>query len=170
MKTCSFFGHRDTKETPELVKNIKSTVVQLIKEKEVQSFLFGSASRFDEICLKIVTELKKEFPEIKLIYVRSHYPNIGDGYRDYLLKIYDETIMPKGIERAGKASYVERNQAMIDASDFCVFYYDEGYHPPLRKRSKNTLSNYHPKSGTRIAYEYAKLNKKTIYNLVKTDL
>ena len=56
---------------------------------------------------------------------------------------------------AGKASYVERNQAMIDVSDFCIFYYNEEYQPPRRKRTNRDLSTYQPKSGTRLAYEYA---------------
>jgi hypothetical protein len=31
------------------------------------------------------------------------------------------TIIPNRVEKAGKASYVERNQEMIDASDFVFF-------------------------------------------------
>ena len=30
-----------------------------------------------------------------------------------------------------KASYVERNQAMINNSNYCVFYYDENYQPKI---------------------------------------
>ena len=56
---------------------------------------------------------------------------------------------------AGKASYVERNQDMINASDYCVFYYNPEYQPPKRKYSKRDISEYQPKSGTKLAYEYA---------------
>ncbi len=38
---------------------------------------------------------------------------------------------------------------MIDASNFCVFYYNKNYEP----KTKNQYSSR--KSGTRIAYEYA---------------
>ena len=44
---------------------------------------------------------------------------------------------------AGKASYIERNQAMIDNSDYCIFYFDEDYSPQRTR------------SGTKIAYDYA---------------
>ena len=60
---------------------------------------------------------------------------------------------------AGKASYVERNQAMIDNSDYCVFYYDSSYQPKPKK------NDYQPKSGTAIIYAYAQQKKKNIVNL-----
>lgn len=52
---------------------------------------------------------------------------------------------------SGRVSYVERNQAMINDSDYCIFYYDE---------------NYQPKSGTALAYTYAKQKKKQIINIL----
>ncbi len=55
---------------------------------------------------------------------------------------------------AGRASYVERNQAMINDSDFCIFYYNKNYIPKTKT-----------KSGTKIAYEYALRKKKNIINL-----
>ena len=66
---------------------------------------------------------------------------------------------------AGKASYVERNQDMINASDYCVFYYNPQYQPPKRKYSKRSIGEYQPKSGTTLAYEYA-LNMKRVQKLV----
>ena len=57
-------------------------------------------------------------------------------------------------------SYVERNQAMIDHCDFCIFYFDENYQPEIEKFSKNSA-----KSGTKLAFEYAKRRKKIIYNI-----
>ncbi len=167
MKTCCFIGHRNTKETPELCDELRKTVIYLIEKQGVVTFYFGSKSKFDDICLKIVAGIKNAHPEIKLVYVRSHYPYIEQWYRDYLLESYDDTLMPSGIENAGKASYVERNQAMINVSDFCVFYYNEEYKPPLRKQCRSVLSTYQPKGGTKIAYEYAKQKKKEIINLFR---
>ena len=75
---------------------------------------------------------------------------------------------------AGKASYVERNQDMINASDYCVFYYDPQYQPPRRKYSKRDVSEYQAKSGTKVAFEYANQRKRggrdlTIINLYVTE-
>lgn len=167
MKTCCFIGHRNAIGTPKLCEELRKTIITLIEEKGVKWFLFGSRSKFDDLCLNMITELQQEYPEIKRMYVRSHYPYIEQWYKDYLLESYDDTLMPSGIENAGKASYAERNQAMINASDFCVFYYNEEYKPPLRKQCRSALSAYQPNSGTKLAYEYAKQKKKEIINLFK---
>ena len=173
MKACSFFGHRDTPQTEELKQKVSETVERLIVEEGVDTFLFGSRSKFDELCHIVVTELKEKYPNIKRIYVRSQYPYIGEQYKDYLLKFYDVTIMPTRVERAGKASYVERNQEMINTSDFCVFYYNPSYLPQKRKVTKRDISTYQPKSGTRLAWEYASQRRRdgngiTIINLYES--
>ncbi|MBR6523759.1 MAG: hypothetical protein IKT39_04030 [Clostridia bacterium] len=59
---------------------------------------------------------------------------------------------------------MERNQEMINKSKFCVVYYDENYLPPWRKNSRRDLFDYQPKSGTKVAYEYAVKKKKHIIN------
>lgn len=175
MKSCSFFGHRDTPQTEELKEKVREIVERLIVEEGIDTFLFGSRSKFDELCHIVVTELKEKYPNIKRIYVRSQYPYIGEQYKDYLLKFYDVTIMLTRVERAGKASYVERNQEMINTSDFCVFYYNPSYLPSKRKSSKRDISAYQPKSGTQLAFNYAceKKNKgelKGIFNLMSMSV
>ena len=170
MKTCSFFGHRDTPQTEELKQKVREVVERLIVEEGVDTFLFGSRSKFDELCLLIITELKGKYPDIKRVYVRSKDPCIDILYKDYLLEFYDDTIIPNRVERAGKASYSVRNQAMINASDFCVFYYNSSYLPPKRKRSRRELSEYQPKSGTSLAFEYASQRKSRGYALCYFNL
>lgn len=170
MKACSFFGHRDTPQTEELKQKVRETVERLIVEEDVDTFLFGSRSKFDELCHIVVTELKEKHPQIKRVYVRSQYPYIDKLYKDYLLESYDDTILPNRVEKAGKASYVERNQEMINASDFCVFYYNPSYLPPKRKNSKRDINEYQPKSGTRLAWEYVNQRKREGYALCCINL
>ncbi len=167
MKTCCFIGHRNVEETPELRKSLTETIRRLITENGVKKFLFGSKSRFDDLCQEIVDELREEYPHIKRVYVRMYYPELGEPYIGYILHDFEDTYMPKGIENAGVARYVERNQEMINASDFCVFYYNEEYKPLVRKHSRRGLYSYQPKSGTKVAYEYAKQKKKEIINLYR---
>ena len=169
-KKCCFIGHRNTRATPELEKKLNATLKRLIESEGVKVFLFGSKSRFDELCLLALTRLKESYPEIKRVYVRAEYCEITKDYEDYLLQSYDETYMPKRIENAGAARFVERNQEMIDNSEFVVVYYDERYSPPPRKGRHGRITQ--AKSGTKLAYEYAmRKNKKTIINLFeeKTD-
>lgn len=175
-KKCCFIGHRTIEQSDELLNMLHTTIRRLIIEEGVQYFLFGSRSAFDDLCHGIVTELQKEYPHlVRVAYTRrSEYAVKAEEKeqmerswssllkRDVKLKDYDAEVQSERVYSAGKASYVERNREMIDASDFCIFYYDENYAPPQRKRANRDLSTYQPKSGTRLAYEYAvQKSKKT---------
>ena len=92
------------------------------------------------------------------------FQHIPDWYEDGLLEHYEETCFPEGMGKAGKASYVERNQEMINKSDYCIVYYDENYLPLRRRNSKRDLTDYQPKTGTAVAYNYAIKKKKKIIN------
>ena len=162
--TCCFFGHRKIDETAELKDKLCGIIENLIINENVDTFFFGSKSQFDDLCHKIVTELKEKYPHIKRIYVRSAFQHIPDWYEDSLLQHYEDTYFPEHMENAGRASYVERNQEMINKSDFCIVYYDENYAPPKRKNSRRDLTDYQPRSGTKIAYDYAVKKKKIIIN------
>ena len=166
LHSCCFFGHRKINKTPELIERLTKEIEVLISEKDVVIFYFGSKSEFDDLCHKVVTELKKKYPEIKRIYVRSAFQHIPDWYEDSLLQHYEDTYFPEHMEKAGRASYVERNQEMINKSDFCVIYYDENYLPPRRKNSRRELTDYQPKSGTAVAYEYAMKKNRFIINVI----
>ena len=136
--------------TDELKEKLRMVIKRLIIEESVDTFLFGSKSQFDNLCYDIVTEIKKNHPHIKRIFVRAEYPYIDESYKEYLLERYEDTYFPKAVEGAGKASYVKRNCEMIDNSRFCIVYYKEDYTPKSRK------------SGTKIALDYAKKKKKSI--------
>ena len=179
MKTCSFFGHRKIDETEELKNRLKFIITNLIENEKVDVFLFGSRSDFNSLCHAIVTELKEKYPHIqRRAYTCRNETCTLEKERAYWEEIYSyvqkKPITLLGVEDeiehktkwiSGRAQYVERNQAMIDDSDFCVFYYDESYKLPLRKQYRSALSTYQPKSGTKIAYEYARQKKKAIINL-----
>ena len=152
MVAC-FIGHRTITVTDDLCERIRTTVLDLIDNQDVDTFLFGSRSQFDELCLKIVTEIKEIRPHIRRIYVRAEYPYISADYEKYLLTFYDETYMPENIIHAGKAIYIERNRHMINSSDICLMYFDNKY---------SLNQNYN--SGTKNIYKYAVFKKKTIVN------
>ena len=159
MKACSFFGHRDTPKTEELKQKVKETVERLILEEGVDTFLFGSRSRFDELCHIVVTELKGKYPHIRRIaYLCKHETAclVGIGMeeqrrikklmgRDVYVREFEEIKKSDRVNSAGRACYVERNQWMIDESSFVVFLLNG-------KQSK--------RSGTISAFQYAKrINK-----------
>ena len=142
-KTCCFFGHREINETEELKSKLIEIIEKLIVDEKVDTFLFGSKSQFNSLCLELVTEIKEKYPHIKRIYVRAEYPDINEHYIKYLLESYEETYYPEHIRSSGRAAYVERNYEMINKSKFCIVYYDEPNAPTTRK------------SGTKIALDYA---------------
>ncbi len=159
--TCCFFGHRKIELTDELRSKVSGEIKRLIIEEKVDTFLFGSKSEFDDLCYEITSELRKYYPRIKRVYVRSHFPYINDDYLEYLLESYEETYYPDNILNAGRASYVERNYEMINKSRFCIIYFDKKYVLPKQN------DGHKPKSGTKIAYDYALKKKKTIINVFK---
>ena len=166
--TCCFIGHRKVKHQKELEYHLLNVVRYLIAQN-VTTFLFGDHSDFNTLCYGVVSELKETNPTIKRVHVRTDYPNADAYTMRFLTEGYEDSICPDGIASAGKAAYVERNQAMILASDFCVFYYNENYLPDLRKASKKALTSYQPKSGTQIAFDFAKAQGKVIINLYTGD-
>lgn len=147
---CCFFGHREIKETEDLRLSLLEIIEKLIVEKRVDTFLFGSKSCFNSLCLEVVTKIKEKYPHIKRIYVRAEYPYINEEYKNYLLQSYEDTYYPERIIKAGKATYVERNYEMIEKSCYCVVYYEPRNAPTTRK------------SGTKIALEYAVKKSKNI--------
>ena len=157
MKACSFFGHRDTPQTDELKQKVRETVEHLIVEEGVDTFLFGSRSKFDELCHIVVTELKEKYPRIQRIaYLCKHETAclVGVGMdekrrikeltgRDVYVPEYEDVKKSDRVNSAGRASYVERNYWMVDNSDCAVFNLDVSCQVKNRK------------SGTIIAYLYA---------------
>lgn len=164
MKACSFFGHRDTEQTEELKQKVRETVERLIVEEGVDTFLFGSRSKFDELCHMVVTELKEKYPHIQRIaYLCRHEAAclVGEGAkikqqikrltgRDEYVNEYEDIKKSDRVNSAGRVSYVERNQWMVDESDITFIHIDKGY----CIKNKN--------SETALIYRYAKSRKRII--------
>lgn len=177
-KTVCFIGHRNVKLGEQKIESLKRLIEKLIVNESVHIFLFGSRSNFDFICHKIVTELKEKYSFIQrkcytcrnetctLEREKKHWEKVYSNFfkKDIHLLGVEEEVEFKNKWSAGRASYIERNQAMINDSDLCIFYFDENYSPNMRKYSKHSLS-YQPNSGTALAYEYANKKNKKIINI-----
>ncbi|MGN0822486.1 MAG: hypothetical protein ACI4NG_01805 [Candidatus Gallimonas sp.] len=178
-KTCCFIGHRKIDITIEMKKNLTNLIEKLIKRNNVLNFIFGSRSEFDDLCYAVVTELKNKYKNIRRIaYTCKSEYCILENEREYFEKLcstlsnkkrklsgYEEEYEHDTKYVANKASYIERNQAMIDNSDYCIFYYNEDDQPLQRNYSENNQTRYQSNSGTKIAYRYAKKKNKRIINI-----
>lgn len=167
-KVCSFFGHRKIDVTDDLKQRLKDCIENLIIKCNIDTFLFGSKSNFNELCHFVVSELKEKYSNIKRVcYTCKSEGCILESERQKLEKLYsiilnqevhlfgfEEEFAHKTKYKAGRASYIERNKAMINDSDFCIFYYNGNYVPPTKTNS-----------GTKLAYEYALQKKKKVINL-----
>jgi uncharacterized phage-like protein YoqJ len=149
--TCCFLGHREICVTEKMKSQLLECLEDLIENKSVDTFLFGSKSQFNSLCYEITTKLKEKHPHIKRIYVRAEFPVIRESYQNYLLEKYEDTYYPENIISSGRAVYIKRNYSMIENSQFCIFYYNQACMPLKRK------------SGTKIALDYAQKKHKTIY-------
>ena len=182
-KKCCFIGHRKIQATETLIKKLDYCLQGLI-DNGVRIFLFGSKSQFDSLCHERVTKFKERYCDIKRIAYtckseyacnKSEAEKMGKFLqkatnRKIKIEDYDGEEQSERIKRAGKASYIERNEDMINASDYCVFYYNAYYLPPKRKKSKASVNEYQPPSGTSLALDYALRRKRagkilTIINL-----
>lgn len=150
---CCFFGHRTITETNELKDRLSAVIERLITTEKIDTFLFGSKSRFNDLCYELVTKSKERYPHVKRIYVRAEFPSISEEYKAYLLNGYEDTYYPQSMIGAGRAAYVERNREMIRKSGVCVVYFKEDNAPAGRR------------SGTEIALRYALRQGKRIIRL-----
>ena len=174
-KACSFFGHRNTTLTQMQKSKLQDVIEDLIVNHGVERFLLGSRSSFNEICHAIVTDLRNKYPTVKRYAYTCpseacFLENMREYWEDVFSSYHKRKITFLGVEKeiehktkytAGCGSYVERNQAMIDDSDYCIFYYNEKYLPQRRKISPKYASDYQPKSGTALAYQYANRRLRT---------
>lgn len=172
---CGFLGHREVNITEAEKTNLSSFIEHLIKNKNVTRFLFGSKSKFIDICYNIVLNKKHIFPNIEMIYFpctfeegllhneKEKFTKINKIFTDNSLKIftYDKIIR---FNYFGKSQYVKRNQTLIDYCDICIFYYIKSY-KPSNSTNKSKTQIYSSKSGTELAFNYAKRKNKIIFNM-----
>lgn len=166
-KACCFLGHRKIAEKEKVREKLTEIIENLITEENVDVFHFGSRSEFDDLCRDVLADKKEKYPNIRRIYIRAEYQYIDKDYENYLLESCEETYFSRNAENAGAVSYIKRNFEMIDKSDVCIVYYKKDYLPQTRKKGMGFVSAYQPKSGTAIAYEYAKRKKKIIINIAE---
>ena len=173
MKKCCFIGHRKINITKSLVEKFTELLCNLIEINKVTIFLFGSKSDFNNLAYEVVKSLKSKYSNIKMIvYTCKNETNISEdklqshnailnkvSHKNIKLFSYDEEIDFKTKYETRKNSYIDRNKAMIDASDYCVFYYDE-------KQSQENYTKTHKNSGTKLSFDYAKSKNKILINIL----
>ena len=151
-RTVCFTGHRKIppEQVDTLALRLKATLIQLINDGYLY-FGAGGALGYDTLAAQTVLELKKQYPDVKLILVLPCLSQTrGWSARD--IEIYEEIK-----NKADKVVYTsqeytrgcmhKRNRHLVDNSSVCVCYLTEST------------------GGTAYTVDYAHKNNLTVINL-----
>ena len=122
IKSCAFFGHRKIEGKEVIKEKVREILREKIEKENFRIFYFGGFGEFDDLCYEIITELKGEYTDIKRCFCVADEKWINKKPK-WLEKIeYEEIIsLQLTFEWWYKRIYF-RNCAIIDQSDFVVFY------------------------------------------------
>ena len=116
--TCTFFGHKDTPKETE--PTLRSTLTDLIINKDVNVFYVGNNGNFDNMVSAILSELSLTYP-IKYYIVLAYLPKKETENTEH-------TILPEGIETVlTRFAISYRNKWMIEKSDYVVTYVNHSW-------------------------------------------
>ena len=112
---CTFFGHKDTPK--EIEPTLRSTLIDLIENKNVTVFYVGNNGNFDTMVRRQLEDLSHTYP-ITYNVVLAYLPTKKSEYDDFT-----DTIYPEGIEAVPKRFAISyRNKWMIKQADTVVTY------------------------------------------------
>jgi len=113
--TATFFGHKDTPK--EIEPTLRSTLIDLIKNKNVNVFYVGNNGNFDTMVRRQLEDLSQTYP-ITYSVVLAYLPTEKNKYDNLT-----NTIYPEGLETVPKRFAISwRNKWMIQQSDIIVTY------------------------------------------------
>ena len=112
---CTFFGHKDTPK--EIEPTLRSTLIDLIENKNVTVFYVGNNGNFDTMVRRQLEDLSQTYP-IEYHVVLAYLPTENNKYDNLT-----NTIYPEGLETVPKRFAISRrNKWMIQQSDIVVTY------------------------------------------------
>ena len=136
--TATFFGHKDTPK--EIEPTLRSTLIDLIENKNVNVFYVGNNGNFDTMVRRQLEDLSQTYP-ITYSVVLAYLPTEKNKYDDLT-----NTIYPEALETVPKRFAISwRNKWMIQQSDIVVTYVTHNFGGAAKfkemalKRSKNVV-------------------------------
>lgn len=118
MKSCTFFGHRDTPETVRAV--LHEQLVTLIERRGVDTFYVGNQGNFDRMVHLELKALTAQYPQIRYSVVLAYLPSSRKNPDE---PDPADTIYPPGLETVPPRFAVDkRNHMMLSWSDFVITY------------------------------------------------
>ncbi len=131
-KTCCFSGHR-TIPANEInqIKELLSKTIEMLIKKGVVYYGCGGAVGFDMLAAQTIIELKKFFPQIKLIMVypcqnQTKYWNLTDTEKYNFIKANSDKRVYIS-EFYNNSCMIERNKYLVNYSSYCICYFNGAY-------------------------------------------
>lgn len=126
-KTCCFTGHRQINKSdiPKIKAVLENKLIQLIELGYIY-FESGGALGFDTIAAQSVLNLRKKYPEIKLILVlpcksQSHsWSNDDKNIYEDIKRQSNEIIYTS--DEYFRGCMHKRNRYLVDGSNICISY------------------------------------------------
>ena len=141
--TVTFFGHKDTPK--EIEPTLRSTLIDLIENKNVTVFYVGNNGNFDTMVRHQLEDLSRIYP-ITYSVVLAYLPTEKNKYDNLT-----NTIYPEGLETVPKRFAISwRNKWMMQQSGIVVTYVTRNFGGAVQfkemamKQKKNVveLSSY----------------------------
>ena len=125
MRACCGFGHRDVLEK---IDDAVYAAVLKAAEQGCDIFYTGAMGEFDSLFSSAVRKVKKTYPKIKLICVKSYFTNDLNTNGEYYAALYDDVFIPDDLaDIHPKAAIKYRNRWIIDHSDIILVYTKRTY-------------------------------------------
>lgn len=129
-RTCCFTGHRNipAKQEKNIFKATIKTIEDLVK-KGVLYYGTGGALGFDTIAALAVLEIKKEYPDVRLILVlpclnqTRGWPKESVVLYEAIKKQADKVVYTS--QEYTRGCMHKRNRHLVDNSLFCITYLTE---------------------------------------------
>ena len=125
-ESCCFTGHRKIDgDIYDIERKVRKEVVTLIS-RGVKIFYCGGAIGFDMLCGKIILDIKKAFPSVKLYLAlpctdQNKYYSYSENADYELLKKESDKIYYAS-DHYTKGCMHLRNRFMVDSSNYVISY------------------------------------------------
>lgn len=136
----TFCGHKEVSYRERVEQWLRRVCAELI-EQGADEFFLGGYGHFDFMCASVLRDLKKAYPNIRLILVLPYLNST------MLTEGYDESVYPPLESVPKRYAISRRNEWMVRESDVVVAYVIRGFGGAAKtldyaRRKKKTIICY----------------------------
>lgn len=142
----TFCGHSNFIFSDDVKEKLKNLLINEIRKSPTCNFYLGGYGDFDRLCLRTLRELKKDFPNIELLFI-TPYLDENYGKLQSAKYCYDGVIFPPIESVPQKFAIIKRNEWMVNKANLVIAFVK------------------YPSGGAAKTLEYAKRKNKVIINL-----